>query len=88
MNSSQNSKPTTGPYSVKSYRCTRCGLVQNHGTNHWGEIYPRCKGCSWKNPLDPSAVMICLEPVPEGYGVPVPWQKVKIKIDLNRKEQK
>jgi len=69
---------TTGKYSVKLYKCTRCGLEQKHGTNHWGEIYPRCKGCSWKNPMDPTAVMVCLETMPSGYEKLAPWKKVKL----------
>ena len=71
-------KPTTGKYSYKPYRCTRCGKEESHGTNHWGQIYCRCSGCSWKNPMDPTAVFECLEPVPKGYGIPAPWKKVKL----------
>lgn len=70
--------PTTGPVSVKLYRCTRCGREEKHSTNHWGDIYPRCEGCSWKNPMDPSVVMECLEPMPNGYAKPEPWQKVRL----------
>lgn len=69
---------TTGKYSHKMYRCTRCGREQLQGTNHWGEIYPRCPGCSWKNPMDPQPVWVCLEPRPEGYDVPEPWTKVTL----------
>lgn len=71
-------KPTIGKYSCKLYRCTRCGRESYHGTNHWGEICPTCPGRSWKNPLQPQTVMICLEPVPEGYGVPEPWTVVRL----------
>lgn len=69
---------TIGPYSMKRYRCTRCGNVEMHGTNHWGEIYPSCNKCSWKNPLDPSPIWKCLEKMPKGYKRPTPWKKVKL----------
>jgi len=69
---------TIGKYSRKLYKCTRCGLEQEHGTNHWGDIYPSCKGCSWKNPLDPCPVMECQEKMPEGYKKPAKWKKVKL----------
>jgi DNA-directed RNA polymerase subunit RPC12/RpoP len=70
--------PTTGPYSLKEYRCTRCGRKELHGTNHWGEIYTSCKECSWKNPNDYISTWECLEPMPEGYTRPWPWKKVKL----------
>ena len=69
---------TTGKYSVKLYKCTRCGLEQKHGTNHWGEIYPTCRGCSWKNPRQPQVTMECLEAMPDGYSKPEPWKMVKL----------
>jgi len=69
---------TTGKYSVKPYKCNRCGLVQDHGTNHWGEIYPYCKGCSWKHPLSFGVVMTCLEKMPKGYKKPEKWKTVKL----------
>ena len=74
----KNNQKTTGRYSVKLYKCARCGLEQKHGTNHWGEIYPRCGGCSWKNPLAPQAAMVCLEQAPPGYGKPEPWKTFKL----------
>jgi len=70
--------PTTGKYSLKDYKCTRCGRIEKHGTNHWGEIYPRCSGCSLKHPLDPNVVWECLEQMPEGYTKPEQWQKVRL----------
>jgi len=73
-----NKKPITGKYSRKDYRCTRCGHVQSHGTNHWGEIYPRCDNCQWKHPMQVGSVWECLEPMPEGYEKPKPWRKVKL----------
>ena len=70
---------TTGKYSIKPYHCERCGNVEQHGTNHWGEFYnTRCKGCSWKNPLDPFVTWICDEPLPEGYEKPTPWKKATL----------
>ena len=69
---------TTGRYSHKMYRCTRCGREESHGTNHWGDIYPSCDCCSWKNPLDPSSAWECMEEMPEGYEKPEPWKKVKL----------
>jgi DNA-directed RNA polymerase subunit RPC12/RpoP len=66
------------PTSQKMYRCTRCGHESLHGTNHWGEIYPTCPKCSWKNPMQPQCVHVYLEPVPEGLGVPTPWKFVKL----------
>lgn len=70
-------KPVTGPYSMKPYRCTHCGQETQEGTNHWGEIYSRCVSCSWKRPMKVT-VKECLAPVPEGYGVPMPWKLVKL----------
>lgn len=70
--------PTTGKYSVKEYRCTRCGHVSRIGTNHWGECYPSCSECSWKNPMQPMVAHECLEPMPEGFTKPKPWKIVKL----------
>lgn len=69
---------TTGKYSQKRYQCTRCGNIELRGTNHWGEIYPRCNKCSWKNPLDPFPIWKCLEEMPEDYQAPEPWAKVRL----------
>jgi hypothetical protein len=69
---------TTGKYSMKRYRCTRCSRIEMHGTNHWGEFYDRCDGCSWKNPLDPIVTWECLEKMPKGYKKPEKWEKVKL----------
>lgn len=66
------SKPTTGKYSHKPYKCTGCGTEKSQGTNHWGAIYPYCRRCC------KITVWECLEPVPEGYGVPEPWKIVKL----------
>jgi DNA-directed RNA polymerase subunit RPC12/RpoP len=46
----------------KLYRCQRCGKEKTISTNHWGEVYERCEGCSWKNPMDPQGGSGCLEP--------------------------
>ena len=71
-------KPTTGKVSSKLYKCTRCGHESMISTNHWGEIYPRCSKCSWKNPMDPFVTHVCLEEMPPGYDKPEPWKKVKL----------
>lgn len=68
----------TGKYSIKEYKCPRCGAIEKHGTNHWGEIYVSCKSCSWKHPLEYLVVMECQEPLPEGYDKPTPWKMVKL----------
>lgn len=74
----EKKQPTTGPYSHKQYRCTSCGHVSSHGTNHWGEIYPRCSNCGWKHPMEMGQMHECLEPPPPGYGVPEPWKRVQL----------
>jgi hypothetical protein len=71
-------KPTTGKYSHKKYRCTRCGHESMIGTNHWGPCYPFCKGCSWSHPMQPQSGHICLEAPPEGMGIPQPWVFAKL----------
>lgn len=70
-------KPTTGPYSQKRYGCTHCGDVEMTGTNHWGEIYSRCRACSWRRPGQ-ATVKVCLDPMPEGYAEPAPWKLVRL----------
>ena len=64
---------TTSKLSVKRYKCTGpdCGYERMGATNHYGEIYDRCPVCGW-------CCHTCLEPVPEGMGVPTPWKKVKL----------
>lgn len=69
---------TTGKYSHKHYKCSRCGFVSFHGTNHWGEFYDTCRQCSWKNPMDPIVTWECQEPMPEGFEAPPKWRKVKL----------
>ena len=69
---------TTGKYSHKLYRCTRCHYEMTHGTNHWGEIYPSCPCCQWKHPMEMGSIWVCLEPVPEGYTTPAKWKTVKL----------
>lgn len=74
---------TTGLISLKWYRCTgktwnslgervTCGKKSQISTNHWGECYPYCQGCRAQTAHE------CLEPVPEGYGVPEKWKMVKL----------
>ncbi|MBF0553228.1 MAG: hypothetical protein HQK96_01580 [Nitrospirae bacterium] len=69
---------TTSKYSMKKYRCTSCGHESMIGTNHYGQIYPRCKNCGWKHPLDVGQVHVCLEKVPKGMGVPEPWKRIRL----------
>ena len=72
-------KPTTGPYSYKRYKCDRCGNITKQGTNHWGQIYNmRCEKCSWKNPLQPFVTMTCVEKMPKKYARPTPWKSVRL----------
>jgi DNA-directed RNA polymerase subunit RPC12/RpoP len=71
-------KPTTGKYTQKKYKCTACGHEGLHGTNHYGDIYPRCTKCGWMRPMEMGQVHVCLEPVPEDMGVPEPWKTVKL----------
>lgn len=40
--------------SVKKYMCLVCGNVENHSTNHFGEIYCTCRKCK-------SMVLECME---------------------------
>lgn len=79
-------RPTTGRISSKPYRCTACGHISQIGTNHWGECYSSCVACSWKRPGQPT-VQECLEPPPEGYGIPEKWKIVKLG-DLIKMEDK
>ena len=71
-------QPTTYKFTQKKYRCTECGHESMMGTNHWGECYPRCKKCGWKYPMQMGQVHECLEKPPKGYGIPEPWQMVKL----------
>ena len=62
---------TIGKYSVKPYECIECGTEEEHGTNHWGDVYPWCKTCQafsiWK----------CNEEIPKGYTTPK-WESVNL----------
>lgn len=72
-------KPTTGPLSVKEYKCSRCGNISKASTNHWGEFYDRCTECSPRHGwADKIVTHVCMEPVPEGYDTPTPWKKVQL----------
>ena len=63
--------PTTSKYSHKKFKCTKCGKVSDHGTNHYGFIYPACRVCG-------NTEHECLEPVPEGMGIPEKWTHVRL----------
>ncbi len=69
---------TTGKYSIKEYKCRECGAVEKHGTNHWGAIYPKCKSCKWKHPMQLGSIFDCLEPMPEGYEKPEEWKTARL----------
>lgn len=71
-------KPVTSTYSQKRYQCTACGHISYMGTNHYGDIYPRCRKCGWKRPMEMGQVHKCLEPVPENMDVPEPWKQIKL----------
>jgi len=68
----------TGKVSWKTYKCSECGHESSHSTNHYGEIYCRCSGCSWKSPMSPTKVLVCQEPLPAGWAKPTPWKLVKL----------
>lgn len=40
-----------GQVSWKTFKCSDCGHKEDFSTNHKGEIYGRCGGCSWKGGL-------------------------------------
>lgn len=68
----------TGKITSKKYCCSECGREESHSTNHYGQIYVRCGGCSWKSPMSPTKVFECQEPLPEGWGRPENWTMVKL----------
>lgn len=70
---------TVGKYSIKGYKCDRCGHVSMQGTNHWGKIYNlRCPDCSWRNPMNPFVTMSSIEKMPKGYKKPKEWKSVRL----------
>jgi len=56
----------------KKYKCEQCGWTRMIETNHWGEIYPFCSECNTQT------VWKCLDPIPDGFDVPVPWKSTKL----------
>jgi hypothetical protein len=68
----------TGKYSHKQFKCRECGNIQTEGTNHYGAIYIRCNCCSWKSPLSPIKIFDCIDPLPDGWGIPEEWKLVKL----------
>lgn len=68
---------STSKYSDKLYRCNNCGHQRMIGTNHFGECYLRCPNCSWRT-CKSFQVHTCMEPVPEGMGIPEPWKIVTL----------
>lgn len=63
---------------TKRYGCTHCGAISQEETNHYGEIYSRCKECSWNRPGNPT-VKVCIDPVPKDGWIPEPWHFVQVK---------
>jgi len=63
---------TIGKYTIKPYECVECGAEEEHGTNHWSDIYPWCKTCNafsiWK----------CNEEIPDGYTTPAKHKSVNL----------
>ena len=57
-----------GKITRKRYMCTLCQREIETETNHYGEIYPWCNSCRR------ITVHVCMEKIPEGWGVPEPWQ--------------
>lgn len=72
------SLPTLSKISSKPYRCSECGHEEHQSTNHYGDIYVRCGKCSWKSPMNPTKVYVCLAVVPEGMDVPAKWTIAKL----------
>ena len=66
-------KKTTGPYTHKQYKCRACGTISEHGTNHWGAIYPACR-----KGICRGMIHDCLEQMPEGYEKPEEWKMAKL----------
>ena len=71
-------KPTTGKVTSKPYKCLTCGATEQHSTNHWGEIYPRCRSCGWKNPMEMGQTFVCLEACPDTHDRPKPWTRMRL----------
>lgn len=69
-------KPTTSQYSIKPYKCNRCGAITQEGTNHYGEIYSPCRSCP---PFARSAtVKTCQIECPPDMDKPTPWNIVRV----------
>jgi len=68
----------TGRFSRKRYRCLECGHESFRETNHYGYVYPSCEICRLDNPLQLSSEHECLEPLPDGWGIPERWKVVKL----------
>lgn len=71
-------KPTTSTISSKLYRCTDCGVEEHHSTNHYGDIYCKCRKCGWKYPLRLGGHFKCLTPCPPHLDIPEPWAEIKL----------
>lgn len=74
--------PTTSAISSKLYACAECGHEVTQSTNHYGDTYSwgNVSTCPQCPPYKRPNTWKCLEPVPDGMGVPVPWKIVTLKI--------
>lgn len=81
---------TTGELSAKWYECAECGYSVTQTTNHWGETYSlgsynACPDCP---PFKRPTVWRCKEKPPEGFGLPEPWKKTTIQVQLENDNDK
>ena len=71
---------------VKKYKCSECGHVEKHDTNHWGEFYslghlyacPKCPPYKKYPEFGGSTTWVIAEPIPEGAWIPGKWKKAKL----------
>ena len=64
---------TIGPQTSKPYKCSECGAIENHTTNHWGQFYmTRCQTCK------KSATWDCQEQPPEGFKKSADWNTATV----------
>lgn len=70
-------KPKTGKYTQKMYKCDGCGHEFLVGTNHWGAIYMSCPKCRCRGGAL-SSVSRCMEPCPDTHDLPPEWTMAKL----------
>jgi DNA-directed RNA polymerase subunit RPC12/RpoP len=81
-------KPTTGPVTVKLYRCKRCGHEQEISTNHYGECYsaghynacPACPPWAKYPEYGGSTIWICAAPCPPEMDKPANWKTATVTL--------